>query len=45
MALLIASDLHKDIAGEPLLEGVSFEPERRERLTSPDATGRARRRC
>src|SRR5882672_1313377 len=33
MALLIASDLHKDIAGKPLLRGVSFKLERRERLT------------
>ena len=25
MALLIASDLHKDMAGQPLLRGVSFK--------------------
>ena len=31
MALLIASDLHKDMAGQPLLRGVSFKLERRER--------------
>ena len=30
---VIASDLAKDMAGEPLLRGVSFELERRERLT------------
>ncbi len=39
MALLIASDLHKDIAGEPLLEGVSFKLERRERLTIAGRNG------
>src|SRR3954467_3140351 len=33
MAVLIASDLAKDMAGEPLLRGVSFKLERRERLT------------
>ncbi|MEA2188506.1 MAG: hypothetical protein QOK16_3517, partial [Solirubrobacteraceae bacterium] len=32
MAVLIASDLSKDIAGSPLLRGVSFKLERRERL-------------
>src|SRR5919109_1181534 len=31
MAVLIASDLAKDIAGEPLLRGVSFRLERRDR--------------
>jgi ATP-binding cassette, subfamily F, member 3 len=39
MALLIASDLHKDIAGEPLLHGVSFKLERRERLTVAGRNG------
>ncbi|HYM45334.1 MAG TPA: ABC-F family ATP-binding cassette domain-containing protein [Solirubrobacteraceae bacterium] len=33
MALLIASDLHKDMAGRPLLRGVSFKLERRDRMT------------
>ncbi|MGH2833041.1 MAG: ABC-F family ATP-binding cassette domain-containing protein, partial [Solirubrobacteraceae bacterium] len=33
MAVLIASDLHKDMAGKPLLRGVSFKLERRERMT------------
>ncbi len=33
MALLIASDLHVDMAGQPLLRGVSFKLERRERMT------------
>jgi ATP-binding cassette subfamily F protein 3 len=39
MALLIASDLHKDIAGKPLLSGVSFKLERRERLTIAGRNG------
>ncbi len=39
MALLIASDLHKDIAGEPLLRGVSFKLERRERMTIAGRNG------
>jgi ATP-binding cassette subfamily F protein 3 len=39
MALLIASDLHKDIAGRPLLGGVSFKLERRERLTIAGRNG------
>ncbi len=33
MALLTAADLHKDVAGRPLLRGVSFRLERRERMT------------
>src|SRR3954467_14073641 len=33
MAVLIASDLRKDIAGSPLLRGVSLKLERRDRLT------------
>jgi ATP-binding cassette subfamily F protein 3 len=39
MALVIASDLHKDIGGEPLLQGVSFKLERRERLTMAGRNG------
>jgi ATP-binding cassette subfamily F protein 3 len=39
MALLIASDMHKDIAGKPLLHGVSLKLERRERLTIAGRNG------
>jgi ATP-binding cassette subfamily F protein 3 len=39
MALLIASDMYKDIAGKPLLRGVSFKLERRERLTIAGRNG------
>jgi ATP-binding cassette subfamily F protein 3 len=39
MALLIASDMHKDMAGRPLLGGVSFKLERRERLTIAGRNG------
>src|SRR5271156_2504458 len=39
MALLIASDLHKDMGGRPLLRGVSFKLERRERLTLAGRNG------
>ena len=39
MALLIASDLRKEIAGEPLLRGVSFKLERRERMTIAGRNG------
>jgi ATP-binding cassette, subfamily F, member 3 len=39
MALLIASDMHKDMAGEPLLSGVSLKLERRERLTVAGRNG------
>jgi ATP-binding cassette subfamily F protein 3 len=39
MALLTASDLHKDIAGKPLFKGVSFKLERRERLTLAGRNG------
>ncbi len=39
MALLIASDLHKDIAGQPLLRGVSFKLERGERMTIAGRNG------
>jgi ATP-binding cassette subfamily F protein 3 len=42
MAVLIASDLAKDVAGAPLLRGVSFKLERRERLTvaGPNGAGK-----
>jgi ATP-binding cassette subfamily F protein 3 len=39
MALLTASDLHKDIGGRPLLRGVSFKLERRERITVAGRNG------
>jgi ATP-binding cassette subfamily F protein 3 len=39
MALLIASDLHKDMAGRALLRGVSFKLERRERMTVAGRNG------
>jgi ATP-binding cassette subfamily F protein 3 len=39
MAVLIASDLAKDIAGEPLLRGVSFKLERRDRMTIAGRNG------
>jgi ATP-binding cassette subfamily F protein 3 len=39
VALLIASDMHKDIAGQPLLRGVSFKLERRERMTIAGRNG------
>ena len=39
MALLTASDLRKDIAGQPLLQGVSFKLERRERITLAGRNG------
>ena len=39
MAVVIASDLGKDIAGEPLLRGVSFKLERRERMTLSGRNG------
>ncbi len=39
MALLIASDMHKDIAGRPLLRGVSFKLERGERMTIAGRNG------
>ncbi len=39
MALLIASDLNKDMAGRPLLRGVSFKLERRERMTIAGRNG------
>jgi ATP-binding cassette subfamily F protein 3 len=39
VAVLIASDLAKDMAGEPLLRGVSFKVERRERMTLAGRNG------
>ena len=39
MAVVIASDLGKDIAGEPLLRNVSFKLERRDRLTLAGRNG------
>src|SRR5215216_3977915 len=39
MAVLIGSDLGKDIAGEPLLRGVSFKVERGERLALSGRNG------
>ena len=39
MAVCIASDLGKDMAGEPLLRGVSFKVERRDRLTLSGRNG------
>src|SRR4051812_34268411 len=42
MAVVIASDLAKDMAGEPLLRGVSFRLERRDRLTLSGRNGAGR---
>ncbi|HST55016.1 MAG TPA: ABC-F family ATP-binding cassette domain-containing protein [Solirubrobacteraceae bacterium] len=39
MAVLTASDLHKDMVGKPLLRGVSFKLERRERMTIAGRNG------
>src|SRR5436309_1682403 len=39
MAVVIASDLGKDIVGEPLLRGVSFKLEQRDRLTLSGRNG------
>ncbi len=39
MAVLIASDLSKDMVGNPLLRGVSFKLERRDRLTIAGRNG------
>src|SRR3954447_20715540 len=39
MAVLIASDLRKDVAGAALLRGVSFKLERRDRLTIAGRNG------
>jgi ATP-binding cassette, subfamily F, member 3 len=42
MAVVIASQLRKDIAGEPLFDGVSFKVERRDRLSlaGPNGAGK-----
>ncbi|HEX5145987.1 MAG TPA: ABC-F family ATP-binding cassette domain-containing protein [Conexibacter sp.] len=39
MAVVIASDLGKDMAGEPLVRGVSFKLERRDRMTLSGRNG------
>jgi ATP-binding cassette subfamily F protein 3 len=39
MAVVIASDLGKDIAGQPLLRGISFKLERRDRMTLSGRNG------
>jgi ATP-binding cassette subfamily F protein 3 len=39
MAVVLASDLAKDMAGEPLLRGVSFKLERKDRLTLSGRNG------
>jgi ATP-binding cassette subfamily F protein 3 len=39
MAVVIASDVGKDVAGEPLLRGVSFKLERRDRMTLSGRNG------
>src|SRR4029077_4448328 len=39
VALLTASALHKDVGGRPLLRGVSFKLERRERMTLAGRNG------
>src|SRR3954463_12513713 len=39
MAVVISSDLRKDIAGAPLMRGVSFKLERRDRLTIAGRNG------
>src|SRR4051794_41140298 len=39
MAVVIASDLSKDMAGTPLMRGVSFKLERRDRLTIAGRNG------
>ena len=39
MAVAIASDLGKDVAGSPLLRGVSFKLERRDRMTLSGRNG------
>src|SRR4029078_484445 len=40
MAVLIASNLRKELSGDPLFDGVSFKVERRDRvaLSGPNAT-------
>jgi ATP-binding cassette, subfamily F, member 3 len=39
VAVIIASDLSKDISGEPLLRGISFKLERRDRMTLSGRNG------
>ncbi len=39
MAVILASDLAKDMVGEPLLRGVSFKLERRDRMTIAGRNG------
>jgi ATP-binding cassette subfamily F protein 3 len=39
MAVVIVSDAGKDIAGEPLLRGISFKLERRDRMTLSGRNG------
>jgi ATP-binding cassette subfamily F protein 3 len=39
MTVVIASDLGKDVAGEPLLRGISFKLERRDRMTLSGRNG------
>jgi ATP-binding cassette, subfamily F, member 3 len=39
MAVLIASNLRKELSGEPLFDGVSFKVERRDRLALAGANG------
>src|ERR1700716_439185 len=39
MAVVIASDVGKNVAGEPLLRGVSFTLERRDRMTLSGRNG------
>jgi ATP-binding cassette, subfamily F, member 3 len=39
MAVVIASEIGKDIAGEPLLRGISFKLERRDRMTLSGRNG------
>src|SRR3990172_6041278 len=42
MAVLVASSLRKELAGEPLFDGVSFTLERRDRLAlaGPNGSGK-----
>src|SRR4051794_27049193 len=42
MAVLIASNLRKELSGEPLFDGVSFKVERRDRLAlaGPNGAGK-----
>src|SRR5471032_1658038 len=39
MAVLIASNLRKELAGTPLFDGISFKVERRDRLSLSGANG------